>query len=92
MELANRLRGQLSELGFETGNSESQVIPILVGESDLAVKMSEQLRAKGIYIPAIRPPSVPSGNARLRVSLSSDHTDAQIDSLVSALKQLFRDA
>ena len=92
LELANRLRGQLSELGFETGNSESQVIPILVGESDLAVKMSEQLRAKGIYIPAIRPPSVPSGNARLRVSLSSDHTDAQIDSLVSALKQLFRDA
>ena len=92
LELANRLRGQLSELGFETGNSESQVIPILVGESELAVNMSKQLRAKGIYIPAIRPPSVPSGNARLRLSLSSDHTDAQIDSLVSALKQLFRDA
>ena len=92
LELANRLRGQLSELGFETGNSESQVIPILVGESELAVNMSKQLRAKGIYIPAIRPPSVPSGNARLRLSLSSDHTDAQIDSLVSVLKQLFRDA
>ena len=92
LELANRLRGQLSELGFETGNSESQVIPILVGKSELAVNMSKQLRAKGIYIPAIRPPSVPSGNARLRLSLSSDHTDAQIDSLVSALKQLFRDA
>ena len=58
----------------------------MVGASDAAVALAERLRAHGIWVPAIRPPTVPAGTARLRVSLSAAHTDADVDALLAALR------
>ena len=52
--------------------SQTHIIPILLRENKRAIEVSEELRAKGYYIPAIRPPTVPEGSSRLRVSLTAD--------------------
>ncbi len=57
--------------GFETVSC-SHIIPILIGDNEKTVKISEILRANGYYIPAIRPPTVPNGTSRLRISLTAD--------------------
>ena len=52
--------------------STTQIIPIVIGSNEDTVKISEKLRAEGFYIPAIRPPTVPEGTSRLRISLTAD--------------------
>jgi len=64
----------------------SPIIPIIVGSEREAVRTSAALLGRGILVPAIRPPSVPPGSARLRVTLSAAHTESQVDSLVDALR------
>ena len=54
--------------------------------------MSEQLFAAGFWVAAIRPPTVPKGSARLRITLSAAHTEQQVDALIEALAQALRDA
>lgn len=66
-------------------NAESPIIPLVVGEAARAVAMSGSLWQRGIFVPAIRPPTVPRGTSRLRVSLQSGHTDEQVAQLVAAL-------
>ncbi len=66
----------------------SAIVPIILGEDAAALAASAQLRAAGIHVPAIRPPTVPKGTARLRVALSASHTEAMVDSLRSALARL----
>lgn len=82
---AARLRQQLAAQGWNTGQSASQIVPIVVGDPQRAVALSARLLARGLYVPAIRPPTVPDGEACLRVSLTSNHTDAMIQALVDAL-------
>jgi 8-amino-7-oxononanoate synthase len=72
------LRSELNRLGIAIGDSESQIIPILVGSAGNAIQASRQLAQAGILIPAIRPPSVPENSSRLRLSLTSAHTDEQL--------------
>ncbi|WP_136680177.1 8-amino-7-oxononanoate synthase [Neptunomonas sp. XY-337] len=84
--LIERFRVGAQQLGFTLMDSQTPIQPILVGDADKALKMSEQLKAQGIYISAIRPPTVPVGSARLRVTLSAAHTEAQIDRLLAALE------
>lgn len=79
------LRRALAAEGWNTGASASQIIPIVVGEAQRAVDLSARLLKKGFYVPAIRPPTVPDGEACLRVSLTALHTAEMIDSLVHAL-------
>lgn len=79
------LRAKLKESGFDTLNSESQIIPVMTGDLAATVKLSEKLLAHGVYAPAIRPPTVPEGKCRLRISLTHSHTDADIDKLITAL-------
>lgn len=67
---------------------ESAIIPVIMGDADRALDAAERLSARGIYVPAIRYPTVPRNAARLRVSLSARHTAAQIDSLCEALRSL----
>lgn len=83
--LADRLRQQLGDAGWSTGPSVSQIVPIGVGDPGAAVGLSEQLATDGLFVPAIRPPSVPEGESLLRVSLSSKHADADLDRLLAAL-------
>jgi 8-amino-7-oxononanoate synthase len=65
--------------------SETAIQPLLVGDSRAAVALTDALLAQGLWVPAIRPPTVPAGTARLRVSLSAAHTAADVDALLRAL-------
>ena len=66
-------------------NSSSQIIPILIGEAGAAVEKSRQLYKNGYLISAVRPPAVPKGQSRLRISIMSSHTEEDIDGLISVL-------
>lgn len=68
--------------------SQTAIQPLLIGRNDEALAVMEGLRTRGIWVPAIRPPTVPEGTARLRIALSAAHTEADIDLLVEALTAL----
>ena len=88
LEMAGGLRASLISLGFDVGNSSSQIIPVVLQENDAVIKASEQLQEEGFFVPAIRPPSVPEGNAMLRISLTADHSTEQIDRLLTTMEGL----
>jgi 8-amino-7-oxononanoate synthase len=85
LALAGRLRRELRRRDFDCGRSETPIIPVIVGEPALALAMAASLLARGIFCPAIRPPTVPPGTSRLRISLTAEHTEEDIDLLVDAL-------
>lgn len=77
------------ELGIELMPSDTAIQPIMVGNTEQAIKISERLRDNGILVTAIRPPTVPEGTARLRVTFSAEHTKEDIVILLDALKSNF---
>ena len=79
-------RAKISSLGFELMSSSTAIQPVLVGANERALLLSKQLKEQGILVSAIRPPTVPKGTARLRFTLSADHTQADIDELYDALR------
>ena len=85
---AARVRGELRSQGRNIGTAESQIIPIVVGTPECALQLSAELRQRGFFIPAIRPPSVPAGESLLRLSLSYGHSDELLDELLGHLKAL----
>jgi 8-amino-7-oxononanoate synthase len=85
LERAGVLRAQLATLGWPLGLSASQIIPIVVGEPQRAVTLSKQLRQRGLLVPAIRPPTVPEGEACLRISLAWGHTADEFGALIEGL-------
>ncbi|MBI1398212.1 MAG: 8-amino-7-oxononanoate synthase [Betaproteobacteria bacterium] len=68
--------------------SETAIHPVIVGANDLAMQLMQALRARGLWVPAIRPPTVPAGTARLRISLSANHSGDDVRRLVDALATL----
>jgi 8-amino-7-oxononanoate synthase len=82
---ATWFREQLTQRGWSTGPSCTQIVPILVGEAEAAVALSSRLKSRGYWVPAIRPPTVPLGSSRLRISLTSAHTREQLQGLLDAL-------
>lgn len=85
LDRAAELRRRLVDRGWNVGNSASQIIPVLVGEAEAAVRLSASLREKGLFVPAIRPPTVPKGEACLRISLCYGHSPEMIERLVGSL-------
>ena len=85
LELSNYLRQLLRENGFQVSLQNSQIIPILIGESEKAVKLAEKLQAKGFDVRAIRPPTVPQNTARLRVSLNVNLDEKTLNEFVNSL-------
>jgi 8-amino-7-oxononanoate synthase len=77
-----------AQLGLNLMPSDTAIQPVLVGDAKLALRMSEQLREKGIMVTAIRPPTVPAGSARLRITLSASHTHEHVEQLLNALGAL----
>lgn len=91
-ELRGRLKNNIhyftsccDQLGIELTNSQTAIQPVIIGDTQTTVAVSEQLLAQGILVTAIRPPTVPEGTARLRITLSATHSHAHIDKLISAL-------
>ena len=83
--LIERLRSGLFGLPWRSPPSPTAIQPLLIGGNEDAVRLSERLFSQGLWVPAIRPPTVPAGTARLRISLSAAHGDGQIDALIAAL-------
>ncbi len=84
LELARRLSAGLRALGCEVLPSESAVVPVIAGDAARALALSDALRRQGVFCPAIRPPTVPEGQSRLRVAPMATHTDEQIDRALAA--------
>jgi 8-amino-7-oxononanoate synthase len=82
---ASRFRDRLQEAGFDTLDSETQIIPVLVGDNAGALEFASRLQEEGIMAVAIRPPTVPPGGARLRLSLSAAHGAADLDRAVALI-------
>ncbi|HNH90449.1 MAG TPA: aminotransferase class I/II-fold pyridoxal phosphate-dependent enzyme, partial [Thiobacillaceae bacterium] len=87
-ELIARLKTGVAGLPWPLMASDSPIQPLLVGSNEDALRLAEGLRERGILIPAIRPPTVPQGQARLRISLSAGHTAEDVDALLNALREL----
>jgi 8-amino-7-oxononanoate synthase len=90
--LIARFRAGAAGLGLPLTASATPIQPLIVGEADAAMKLSEDLLAKDLLVTAIRPPTVPEGTARLRVTLSAAHTEAQVDRLLEALDECWPEA
>ena len=75
---------------WRLSDSQTAIQPLLIGRNDEALAVMESLRLGGIWVPAIRPPTVPEGTARLRIALSAAHTEADIDLLIDAVAALAR--
>ena len=92
--LIERLRHGLAQglqgSSWQLGTSPTAIQPLMIGPNDAALAVMEGLRTRGLWVPAIRPPTVPDGTARLRIALSAAHTEADIDRLVLALTELSR--
>lgn len=75
------------QIGLKVSTSDTPIQPIIIGASETALNISDQLLNAGILVPAIRPPTVPINSARLRISFSAEHTKTQLDQLIVALEQ-----
>ncbi|GAB5605291.1 8-amino-7-oxononanoate synthase [Sideroxyarcus sp. TK5] len=86
--LIAKLRAGLSDLPWQLMPSDTAIQPLLVGDNKQALTLSEGLRARGIWVAAIRPPTVPQRTARLRITLSAAHTESDVQRLIEALHAL----
>ncbi len=89
--LIRRFRTGAAQLGLTLMNSETPIQPLLLGEAETALAFSEALRRCGILVTAIRPPTVPRGAARLRVTFSARHAPEHVDRLLEALAACVQD-
>jgi 8-amino-7-oxononanoate synthase len=90
--LRDRLTAGLEGSGWQLSDSKTAIQPLLIGPNDQALAVMEGLRARGIWVPAIRPPTVPEGTARLRIALSAAHSEADVDQLIEGLGALAKQA
>lgn len=79
---------ELKALGFEISEPQSAVLPVILGDEKKALDAFQKLLEQGVFVPAIRYPTVPKGKARLRVTVSALHADADIQKLIKALKKV----
>jgi 8-amino-7-oxononanoate synthase len=84
--LIEALRGGLKLQRWRLEASSTAIQPLIIGSNEEALAVSERLRSKGILVPAIRPPTVPHGTARLRISLSAAHSVSDVERLIAALQ------
>jgi 8-amino-7-oxononanoate synthase len=88
LERAAWLRERLRRDGWNVGESESQIIPVIIGAPGPTMELSAALRQRGFLAPGIRPPSVPEGESLLRISLSFAHPPEALERLADALREL----
>ena len=86
--LLTGLRG----FGFRTTATVSPIMPLLIGDAERALLLSQHLLEMGVYAPAIRPPTVPDSTSRIRVTVTADHTTEQLDEALAAFERAGRAA
>ena len=86
-ELVQKFRIGATQLGLELLDSETPIQPVILGDAQTAVSLSNALERLGILITAIRPPTIPAGSSRLRITFTAEHTDNDLNRLLSALEQ-----
>jgi 8-amino-7-oxononanoate synthase len=86
------LRDRLTRASIDIGGSTSQIVPVVIGDNDAAVAVARAIQAEGFDVRAIRPPSVPSGTARLRVSINAELSEATLDRFVGVLTAALQEA
>ncbi|MCK5648519.1 MAG: aminotransferase class I/II-fold pyridoxal phosphate-dependent enzyme, partial [Gammaproteobacteria bacterium] len=77
------------QLGLSLMASQTAIQPILVGDNETALKISQTLEQQGILVTAIRPPTVPKGTARLRITLCAAHEEKDVERLLSVLEKIW---
>jgi 8-amino-7-oxononanoate synthase len=88
VELINYFKHGAALLELPLMESNTAIQPLLIGDANAALALSAGLEAKGIWVSAIRPPTVPAGSARLRITLSAVHSKQQVEQLLQALAEL----
>jgi 8-amino-7-oxononanoate synthase len=89
-DLIMLFKKQAQDLRLPLMPSDTAIQPLMVGSSSVALQLSQALREMGLLVTAIRPPTVPKGSARLRITLSAAHTESHLQQLLQALAQLQR--
>ncbi|MGN7749250.1 8-amino-7-oxononanoate synthase [Pseudomonas sp. 22515] len=87
--LIRQFREGAQQMGLQLMDSPTPIQPIVIGDSAQALRLSRLLRERGLLVTAIRPPTVPAGSARLRVTLSAAHSEAQVQLLLNALAECY---
>ena len=87
-QLRTGLQPLLARTGWQLLPSDTPIQALIIGDNGAALALMEGLRQRGLWVPAIRPPTVPTGTARLRIALSAAHTEADVEALVHALGTL----
>jgi 8-amino-7-oxononanoate synthase len=85
---AQVLRDALRERGVECGDSETQIVPLIVGDANAAVRASERALEQGVFAQAIRPPTVPEGSSRLRLAVMASHTKTELRDAAETLSKV----
>ena len=87
VELSARISRRLELRRWRLLPSRTAIQPLIIGENSETAALSDALANEGILVPAMRPPTVPKGSARLRISLSAAHTEADVDLLIETLRR-----
>jgi 8-amino-7-oxononanoate synthase len=83
-----KIKTSLKEMGYIVKGDLTPIIPVIIGDPKEAVIFAEKLQEKGIYAPAIRPPTVPEGESRIRLTVTSDHCSKEIDYLLKCFHSI----
>src|SRR5205085_2248886 len=83
-------REALASHGIRTGDSTTQILPLVVGDADDAVRVCERALEKGVFAQAIRPPTVPEGSSRLRLAVMASHTRTELQEAAAVLAAAMR--
>ncbi|MFH1097938.1 MAG: 8-amino-7-oxononanoate synthase [Candidatus Desantisbacteria bacterium] len=86
---ANYLQQKIHQIGLNSLNSTTQIIPVLTGSNENTIQTANHLYNHGIFAPGIRPPSVPKGKGRIRLSVMATHTKEELDCVISILNDIF---
>jgi 8-amino-7-oxononanoate synthase len=88
---ADTLRSELRALGFDVPDGNSQILPVFTGDNDRTMQLSAKLLARGVFVQGIRPPTVPEGTARLRLTPMATHRPEHIERAIDAFASLVHD-
>lgn len=84
--MAQNFRNEMVSTGYDCDASQTQIVPVILGDSSTTISTSQYLKENGIWVSAIRPPTVPHNSARLRLAFSAHHTENDLDILIDTLK------